>query len=302
MRGLGQRALLVALCLACTAMAVWLFACGSSKPGARTEGDASPDVLAVDGQAEGGTTGIGVVTFSEYPDAGGKFFAGFTETPPTTSVTCTVVDAGACVTTSCPPAVQDAGGDGDAAKSDAAATPAPNPGPLRLTGGAFGAAGITVAPDKGGTYLYESPGTLFAPGNTLGVSAAGGQLPAFPEQSVTVSPAVQLTAPTADGGKISVPTSQPLTVSWTGGQTGAKLVLSATALFTTGGEATMTCTWDAASGTADIPSAALKPLAVENALTSGLGWFQAASTQFTTGNVSVTMTAYVAQQVLAGFQ
>lgn len=302
--------LAVALVVVCGAAGAWL-ACSSSRGSPATGNDASSDAVVGDappegeggGSGDGGTAGVGVLTFSEALDAGGTFFGGFaTETSPASVPGCTVVDAGACTTTSCPPLAADASA-GEAGLPDAAPVLlAPNPGTLHLTGGAFGDAGVTVAPDKVGTYLYVSPGSLFAPGDTLGVSAAGGQLAGFLEQTTVALPVAQLTAPVSDGGTLSIATAQPLTISWTGGQAGATLVLSATALFTTGGQATMTCGWDASSGTASVPSAALEPLAAENAFTSGLGWYQANSTRFTTGKVAVTLTAYIAQQVPASFQ
>ena len=210
---------------------------------------------------------------------------------------CTAVDAGPCVTTSCTKAP------GDAGTGDAAAKSAPSAGTLTLTGGVFGSKGSSVAPDNGGTYLYASPATIFAPGDTLGVSAAGGAIPAFPEQTVVATPTIVLTAPTAAaGGKMTIPTAQPLVVSWTGGQSGAKTVFVATALFTTGGAASTTCTWDASPGTGTGPSAALKPLAAANAETSGVTWYQSADNQFTVGSLAVTMSARVTQGSLATFQ
>ncbi len=52
-----------------------------------------------------------------------------------------------------------------------------------------------VAPDKAGTYLYASPGRIFSAGDTLGVSAAGDMVPAFPAQTVTVLPVLALAFP-----------------------------------------------------------------------------------------------------------
>jgi len=279
---------------------VLLLACGSSKSGARPESDAASDAVAVDGGGDSGSgaTGVGVVTFSELPDAGGTFFAGFSETTPTLPTNCTVLDAGPCVTASCtapPPS--------DAGPSDASAPPAPTAGTLTLTGGVFGSKGSSIAPDKAGTYVYAVPGTIFAPGDTLGVSAAGGAVPAFAEQTVVATPTIVLTAPTAStGGKITIPTAQPLVVSWTGGQNGAKTVLVATAVFTSGGVASTTCAWDASLGTGTVPTAALKPLAAANAETSGVTWYQSADSEFTVGTLAVTMSARVTQGSLASFQ
>jgi len=293
------RSLALALLAACTALAVLLVACGSSKSSGQPGTDAASDAAAVDGGGDSGsgTTGVGVVTFSELKDAQGTFFAGFSETVPMLAANCAAVDAGPCVTTSCTKVP------GDAGAADAAAKSAPSAGTLTLTGGVFGSAGSAVAPDNGGTYLYASPATIFAPGDTLGVSAAGGAIPAFTEQTVVATPTIVLTAPTAAvGGKMTIPTAQPLVVSWTGGQAGARTVFVATAIFTTGGAASTTCTWDASPGTGTVPSAALKPLAAANAETSGVTWYQSADNQFTVGSVAVTMSARVMQGSLATFQ
>ena len=294
------RSLALALLVACTALVVLLVACGSSKSGGHPGTDAASDAATVDGGGDSGsgTTGVGVVTFSELTDAQGTFFAGFSESVPMLAANCTAVDAGPCVTTSCTKVAPS-----DAGAGDAAAKSAPSAGTLTLTGGVFGSKGSAVAPDNGGTYLYASPATIFAPGDTLGVSASGGAIPAFPEQTVVATPTIVLTAPTAAaGGKMTIPTAQPLVVSWTGGQTGARTVFVATALFTTGGAASTTCTWDASPGTGTVPSAALKPLAAANAETSGVTWYQSADNQFTVGSVAVTMSARVTQGSLATFQ
>jgi hypothetical protein len=297
------RSVALAVLVGCAALAVLLVACGSSKSSGHAENDAATDAAMEGGDAGSGTTGVGVVTFSELPDSGGTFFAGFSDTVPTLAANCSAADAGPCVTTSCmPPPASDAGSS-DAGPSDASAMPAPSAGTLTLTGGVFGAKGSSVAPDNAGTYLYASPGTIFAPGDTLGVSATGGAVSAFAQQTVVATPTIVLTAPTAGtGGKITIPTAQPLVVSWTGGQTGAKTVLVATAVFTSGGVASTTCSWDASLGTGTVPTTALKPLAAANAETSGMTWYQSADNQFTVGSLAVTMSARVTHGSLAIFQ
>ncbi|HEY3822806.1 MAG TPA: hypothetical protein VGL81_36830 [Polyangiaceae bacterium] len=304
MTGVRLLALLCSLALLVggAALAVVLVACGSSKSAGPPQGDAASD--APDGGDSGpATTGVGVVTFSELPDSGGTFFAGFSETVPTLGPNCTAVDAGPCVTTSCMPPPPSDAGSVDAGPADASTAPAPSAGTMTITGGVFGAKGSALAPDKAGTYVYASPGTIFAPGDTLGVSAAGGAVPAFPTQTVIATPTIVLTAPTPGaGGKMTIPTAQPLVVSWTGGQAGAKTVLVATAVFTTGGAASTTCSWDASLGTGTVPSAALAPLAAANAETSGVSWYQSADEQFTVGTLAVTVSARVTQGSLASFQ
>jgi hypothetical protein len=286
--------------LACAWLAAWLVACGSSSSGGERRADAGADAAAGDAGADAQSTGVGVITFSEAPDGGGTFFAGFSDMAPPGPGGCTFVDAGACITATCaaPPA-SDAGP--DAAADGGAAVVAKNPGRLEVTGGVFGS-GFAIDPDNGGTYLYASPRTIFSPGDTLGVAALGGELPAFPAQKVVAPPILDLTAPAASGGKITIATAQPLTVSWTGGKAGDETVVTATAYFTSGGLASMTCSWDASAGTATVPSAALRPLASQNALTSGLFWYQLAQKKFTAGTVAVTLSVYEPQGSLAAFQ
>jgi hypothetical protein len=282
-------------------LAAWLVACGSSKSGAESHTDAGS---VADGQADAEeATGIGVITFSEAPDGGGTFFAGFSDKTPASPAGCEVVDAGGCTTTTCPPPpASDAGTETDGAtQADAQPVVAPNPGRMKVSGGVFGA-GFYVDPDKGGTYLYASPGTIFSPGDSLGVAALGGALPAFPEQTIEAPPVIALTAPAGDGGKLTISTAQPLMFSWTGGRAGDETVVTATAYFTSGGLASMTCSWDASTGAATAPSEALRPLASQNALTSNLVWYQLAQKKFTTGPVAVSLSAYAPQGTLVAFQ
>jgi hypothetical protein len=283
------------------AAATWLVACGSSKSGGSTH--ASGDAAQDGSDASDASSGVGVITFSQAPDGGGTFFAGFSRTAAPAPAGCQFVDAGACITATClPPPVTEGGAPGDAAAPvDAAVATAPNPGQLKVTGGVFGA-GFEIDPDNAGTYLYASPGTLFAPGDSLGVAAMGGVLPGFPTETVEAPPVLDLTAPGADGGKITISTTQPLTFSWSGGRAGDETVVTATAYFTSGGLASMTCSWDASMGTAMAPSDALRPLASQNAVSSGFVWYQLAQKKFTAGPIAVTLSAYAPQGTLAAFQ
>jgi hypothetical protein len=271
-------------------------ACGASSGGAAraTDGGARDE----DAGAEAGPVGAGVVQITEAVDGGGSFFAAFGETPAPSPTGCTSVDAGACITASCP--ASDAG----AAPPDAATTVLAGTlgaGTLRVSGGVFGA-GTGVDRDLAGVYQYLTPGSIFAPGDTLGVAATGGQVPAFARHSVIAPPLMRLTAPQPSGGMISVATSQPLTVAWTGGRAGDSAVLVATSLFTSRAVASMTCTWDAGLGTATIPSEALRPLAMANSLGSGISWYAVAQTAFVAGPVAVTLSAYETQGSPAAFQ
>jgi hypothetical protein len=294
----------VAVGMAVAWLAAWLLACSTS--GTVVGGtDAAHDAPADAGRE---ATGVGIINFSQTPDGGGSFAAGFTESlPPAADAGCTVVDAGSCTTTSCPAAPAADGGSGDArAPSDAGADGetsfgAPNPGRMRVTGGVFGQ-GFDVDPARDGLYLYASPGALFSPGDELGVSAEGAKIPGFSSEVVTAPPAVTMTAPVGDSGTLAIATSQSLEVRWTGGRAGDHFVFNAGILFTTGATANMSCSWDASEGTGTVPSAALRPLAAENAIVSGVQWFELAQTKFTTGDVDVSLSAWVLQGSAAAFQ
>jgi hypothetical protein len=296
----SPRWLVLALPPAVAWLALWLAACGSSGSSGR---DSRDDAASLDGRADSGdaATGIGLITFSEAPDAAGSFAAVFTATTPGAAPGCTVLDAGACSTVTCPPPPSgDGGTDGDAS-TDADVSAAPNPGRLKVSGGVFGQ-GFFVDPDKGGTYLYASPGTIFSPGDTLSVEALGGVLPAFPAEAIVAPTLIDLTAPGGDGGKVTVSTAQPLIFAWTGGKPGEQAVVTANALFTTGGGASMTCNWDATLGTGTAPSEVLRPLGSQNAVSSGFVWYQLSQKKFTTGSIAVSLSAYAYQIRLAAFQ
>jgi hypothetical protein len=306
------RTLAFALLAACVSLAVFLLlACGSSSKGFESSPDGSADGSKVDGGAggdggDGSSTapGLGVVTFVQTADAGGTFSAGFalaTAGGSKLPAGCTVVDGGACVTTSCP-------GAGDAGASDAAVPMAPNAGTLTVTGGpVFGATGFPLSPANDGTYLYASPHAIFATGDTLGVAGAGATVPAFSTETVVAPAPIKLTAPTPPttaSGKMTIPTTADLTVSWTGGTTGAKMYFTVNAVFTaSSGGASVTCSWDAAAGTGTVPQANLTPLTAGNAEGADATWNQAAQTMFSAGTWPVTLSAsFEAQAALVTFQ
>jgi hypothetical protein len=294
------RTIALAFLTACVSLAVFLLACSSSSKGFQGGGnDASADGAKGDGAGGGdgasAAPGVGFLNFSQLPDSGGNFTGGFALSSDTKlPADCTVVDAGACVTTTCPAT--------DAGASDATAPVAPNPGTLTVTGGVFGTTGFQVSPDKEGTYVYASPSTVFKTGDSLGVAGAGGTVPMFSTETVVAVAPVTLTAPTAaTGAKITIPTTADLTVTWTGGAAGAKMYFNGTAVFKTG-VAGLACTWDASAGTATVPKAALVPMVAGNATGADVTWYQAAETSFSAGTWPVTLSAYTTQGSLAVFQ
>jgi hypothetical protein len=191
------------------------------------------------------------------------------------------------------------------ASTDAGVVTLASAGALDVTGGAFGDAGVQVGADTLGSYLYNTTGPMFAPGDMLGVSGAGGTVPAFATQTIAAPAAITITAPLpGDGGTVVVPTSQSLTVSWTGGVTDDHVVFTLNAFFASGASASTACSWDAADGQGSIPSSVLAPLVAGTAQAGGSTavWYQQAQTAFATGRWAVTLQADIHGGSLVTFQ
>ena len=239
---------------------------------------------------------FGFVQFAQVPVGGGEFTAAFygTPSPPPPGCTYQVSDGGPCLVTVCPVH----------AANDAGALSLVSAGTLTVSGGAFGDAGVGIAPDNLGSYLYNTTGPMFSPGDTLTVSAAGATVPAFAAQSITAPGPIDLTAPTPDSGVLSIPTTQDLDLGWTGGTAGAHFILGLDATFTSGASASALCTWDAAAGSGTIPAGALSPLAAGTAQAgrSTAIWYQEAQTPVTAGRWTVIVRAYVSSGSLASFE
>ena len=127
--------------------------------------------------------------------------------------------------------------------------------------GGFGDAGIQVGADNLGSYHYNTTGPMFAPGDMLGVSGAGGTVPAFPMQTLAAPAAITVTSPEpGDGGTLVIPTSKSLAVTWTGGVPGDHVIFTLNVLFASGASASTACSWDAQAGQGTVPANALGPL------------------------------------------
>jgi hypothetical protein len=239
---------------------------------------------------------FGFVQFAQVAVGGGEFTAAFygSASPPPPGCTYQVSDGGPCLVTVCP----------GQSPNDAGTVSLVSAGALTVTGGAFGDAGIDIAPDNLGSYLYNTTGPMFSPGDTLTVSAAGATVPAFTAQALTAPGPIDLTAPAQDGGVLSVPTTQDLELTWTGGTTGAHFILGLDAVFTSGASASAVCTWDASLGSGTIPAGALAPLAAGTgqAGRSTAIWYQEARTPVSAGRWSVVVRAYVSGGSLASFE
>lgn len=261
--------------------------------------DVSPPDVGGDDADAGPATDAAAFAFielSEVPGGGGTFTAAFYTTPrqPVPGCATEVADGGACAVTTCP----------GHAPTDAGPVTLASAGVLDVTGGAFGDAGVQIGAGNLGSYLYDTTGPMFAAGDVLGVSAAGGTVPAFVEQTVVAPAAITVTMPQPDAGALVIPTSQSLGVTWAGGVTGDHVIFTLNAFFASGASASTACSWDAAIGQGTIPASVLAPLVTGTAQAGGTTavWYQQAQTSFAAGRWAVTLLADIHGGSLATFQ
>jgi hypothetical protein len=252
----------------------------ASDAGAPTDavGEASlPDAWRFDA---GDAALVGNISFSQTPGGGGEFFADFYAGPTSPLPGCTTGTFGACSTYVCP--------QGNVEPQDAGpTTPSPTAGTLTIQTTTLGTVQV---PPSGGSYQYTPNGALFTPGDTLGVAASGGDVPAFPVQHIAAPGLPTLVAPyvNQDGGTLTIPTTQDLTVTWTGGQSGARFAVQADSNFASPGYAQLFCFWDAPLGQGVVPKAALAQVA------GGGGtffWYQTLDATFDAGAWSISLEA-----------
>jgi hypothetical protein len=249
-----------------------------------------------DGAVTGDGGAFGFIELSQVQVGGGQFVAAFYATPlePAPGCSYVVADAGPCLVTSCP----------SKPPTDAGGVSLVTAGALTVTGGAFGDAGVELAPDTLGSYLYNTVGPMFAPGDTLSVTGGGGTVPAFATQTLTAPGPISISAPLADAGVLTIPTTTDLAVSWTGGTTGDRFFLSLSAFFTSGASASTLCSWQATLGQGTVPASALAPLkggTPQEGRSSAL-WYQQADTTFNAGRWTVAMRAFSSSGALVSFQ
>jgi hypothetical protein len=153
---------------------------------------------------------------------------------------CTTTSSGACTLTECPPANTDAG-------TPQPVTP-PTAGNITISGGKRT---VTLSPKADGSYPTEvdSMKALYAGGETLTVSAAGAQVPAF---STTLTAPARIKVSTMP--PTSITRSAGFPIAWSGGNTG-EVTLGLYA-----GTSWITCSAPATSGSAVIPGTLLGKL------------------------------------------
>ncbi len=263
-----------------------LAADGAPLPG--VDGGASSSDGGADGSS-GVFTDYGMVSLS-YADYGTvKSFTGFAQFQKTTGALpglppCQSETEGECVFYQCGASPQvDAG-----APLDAGTVP-PHAGVITVSGARI-PAGTTLVPGADGKYPVLSRSMLdaWSGGEALAVSAAGGNVPAFDGTVSAPAPGIALTAPVlAPPQKAEVDRSRGLTVSWSGGGAGT-LTVSATAAVQGGGSALVTCRFDAAKGTGQMPTKLLSKLPAGD---GGFGASISSTTQLKAGPYTVTVLA-----------
>jgi len=241
-----------------------------------TTADAGNDAAMDDAQAadDGGAavdTGpavLGGIDFLvENSGNGGHFGADFGTSPWTDPLTCGIVRG--CRVVSCP--------------VTASTPPGVSAGTLTIS-----VAGRTYPeyPDPK-SISYSDNLSLITLGSMIGVAASGDVVPAFAMQTITVPPALRLTAPAEnDAGPVTIDTSRDLEVAWSGGQPGLQLIFN----LAPGG----TCVWDAAAGRGTVPSAVLRPAGGTNCI---LQIGQRNQQTFTAGSFLIEESAWTGMRV-----
>jgi hypothetical protein len=175
--------------------------------------------------------------------------------------------------------------------------PFPNPlpgdsaGTLTISGGSI-PAGTTMLPIPAQSNSYGSSlsGSFVAGGDTVTVSATGATVPAFGPHSVTAPGSIDVTSPAVTGASpIVISTSSDLTVTWTGGQSGATVSLSAATETITVGPV-IDCEWDAAAGQGVVPQSLLGQIGTGQ---GSMSLVQRVTTTFSAGPYLVSLHADV---------
>jgi hypothetical protein len=240
-------------------------------PGPQEDGGGGGGRDALAGKAGGGQLSLYSAKSSS------SFVAAFAPATPGEGITsgCTIEPVGPCKLISCQ-------------AIDAAARPAAkltSAGTITATGGLLPAAGISIMAAGDGTYTPVT-GTvpLWAGGDTLTFTAAGGPVPGFTKTAVAPAVGLSITMPTiANGGAVAISRSSDFVIGWA--VTGAAVGKTAILVGGTGGKS-LSCSFDVAGMSGTIPTAAL------GKLEAGPGSFTFAvfsSTTTTVGDYALTI-------------
>ncbi|MFO0675005.1 MAG: hypothetical protein U0169_00585 [Polyangiaceae bacterium] len=255
---------------------------GSDSDGGTSDGGTSGTSGTAGTSGDGGASGDGGTSGDSAAGARGTgtYFASYTEigttvqsftatasfaAPTTASATsnCTTTTEGSCTVTDCTITPSDGG----STATDGGLVEPPNAGDIKLTGGGFPSAGVTISvnndADAGalkGTYTAKtlmSTEPWNATNKNMTVTAAGGTVPAFTKDLVAPL-VVTATAPTFSAASAtSLPRANDLTVTWTGGTGSGGKVNFSLIQATTTKSISAVCQFDPAGGTGTVKAAVL---------------------------------------------
>jgi hypothetical protein len=165
------------------------------------------------------------------------------------TMTCTTEMAGACTFKTCMPV-------------DAGLPPLPvytSAGDVKVTGGTIPST-LALTMEDGGIYQMSAAGMdiVVKNGDTIKVTASGGDVPAFNDLQVVAAPSFMLTAPPCSTDCGSLDRTADMPVAWSGINAGKLHVV----MFTNGSgpTQTITCDFSAADGKGAVPTTLLSKL------------------------------------------
>jgi hypothetical protein len=141
---------------------------------------------------------------------------------------------------------------------------------------------------------YSTTSIAYSPGDALGVSASGADVPAFAAHTIQSPGEVTAIMPA------TITTSQDFTLTWSGGEPGATVIIGVARGGFNGSEG-VTCTFDATAGTGTIPQSLLAT--VQNGSPDGdLLVAQQRKTTFAAGAFVIDLVALQGDDSAIGFQ
>lgn len=240
----------------------------------------------VDGSAGAANGGTVSVTYSDFGAAKILSATAYFQragAAPVAPSSCTLKTIGDCVLYLCPTAPSAEAG------SDDAGAASPSAGEIGLSGARI-PSGTKLVPGADGKYgaLTEPSVDAWSGGETIAITAKGGDVPAFSGSVTAPSPTMALTTPVfAPPAKLDVDRSRAFPLAWSGGGAGFVNVTVSSSR-NTNGTATAVCRFEGAKGSAEIPAAVMSELPVGDGV---IGASVASTTIVQAGEYAVTLLA-----------
>ena len=207
------------------------------------------DAVAAASPGDAGVMDVGTVAL-RYADGQVSGLATFQPTSGAAATHCTDANDGACSSADCS---LDATYDGTTSFDRSASA-----GTLTFGGGALADGSVTM-PFADGHYAFAtfpSPGAPWKANDPITVTAAGGTVPAFTASVIAPAPAAVLTTPNLSRSTaVTADRATSLAIAWTGATAGPVVWILQSA--TTARIVSTTCTFDGASGAAEVPATVL---------------------------------------------